>query len=153
MDEKKLVAFIERNLKDGYTKDQIKQTLVKNGYSESDVKKYLSQAKAKSPSTFKHRNPWLVLLFSIITFGIYFILWMIFTTNEMRSRETMISSWWLLILLIPYVNLLFVWVFGWFHARSVERLTGKNFWLIWIFWLLFPIVAAIISQFGLNEIK
>jgi hypothetical protein len=54
-----------------------------------------------------NRSVVLVILFSIITFGIYHIYWYVKTKDEMVSMGAAIPTGWLLI--IPIVNLYWIW--------------------------------------------
>jgi len=51
----------------------------------------------------KHRNILLVYLFSIITFGIYAIYWLVSTKNDINSLGAKIPTAWLII--IPIANM------------------------------------------------
>ena len=51
----------------------------------------------------KHRNIFLVYLFSIITLGIYAIYWVVSTKNEINSFGAKIPTAWLII--VPIANL------------------------------------------------
>ncbi len=66
----------------------------------------------------KHRNPLGVIFFSIITFGIYAIVWNVKTKNEMNKLGAEIPTAWLLI--IPIVNIYWMWK----YSKGVEHVTG-----------------------------
>jgi hypothetical protein len=66
----------------------------------------------------KHRNPLGVIFFSIITFGIYAIVWNVKTKNEMNKLGAEIPTAWLII--IPIVNIYWVWK----YSKGVEHVTG-----------------------------
>ncbi len=55
----------------------------------------------------QQRSPFLVFLLSLITFGIYGIVWYVKTKNEMNARGAQIPTAWLLI--IPIVNIYWLW--------------------------------------------
>ena len=50
----------------------------------------------------KNRNPILVILLALITFGIYSLVWFVKTKNEMNTKGATIPTAWLII--IPLVN-------------------------------------------------
>jgi hypothetical protein len=66
----------------------------------------------------KNRNPLGVIFFSIITFGIYAIVWNVKTKNEMNKQGADIPTAWLLI--IPIVNIYWMWK----YSKGVEHVTG-----------------------------
>ncbi|HVA11128.1 MAG TPA: DUF4234 domain-containing protein [Candidatus Dormibacteraeota bacterium] len=69
----------------------------------------------------KKRNPLGVILFSIITFGIYAIVWNVKTKNEMNKLGAEIPTAWLLI--IPIINIYWMWK----YSKGVEHVTaGKT---------------------------
>ncbi len=58
----------------------------------------------------RNRNPILVVVFAIITLGIYGIYWMVSTKNEMNRMGTHIPTGWLLI--IPFVSIYWMWKYS-----------------------------------------
>lgn len=66
----------------------------------------------------KHRNPLAVIFFSIITVGIYAIVWEVKTKNEMNKLGAEIPTAWLLI--IPIVSIYWTWK----YSKGVEHVTG-----------------------------
>ena len=91
----------------------------------------------------KRRSPAAPLLLPFITVGIYSLVWLVKTKNEMNAFVTRIPTAWLLI--VPIAN--FVWY--WKYAKGVNEFTaggtsaGGAFWLLV---LLGPIGAAIIQN-------
>lgn len=69
----------------------------------------------------KKRNPVLVLVFSIITFGIYFLVWFYKSNEELKtvSGEDFNSILWTLLFFIPLAGLVSVWKFGQ-HIEAAE---------------------------------
>lgn len=58
--------------------------------------------KTKDPPVLKKRNPLLLIIFSIITFGIYSVYWLVKTSNELRKNSVRgPNSWLLLFFLLP----------------------------------------------------
>jgi hypothetical protein len=64
------------------------------------------------------RSPGTVLILTIITLGIYGLVWFVKTKNEMVSAGADIPTAWLLI--VPIANLYWMWKF----SAGVEHVTG-----------------------------
>jgi hypothetical protein len=95
------------------------------------------------------RSPIAVFFLSIITFGIYAIVWVVKTKGEMNRLGANIPSAWLLI--IPFVNIWWMWQ----YAGGVEKITNKalsqvvTFLLVW----LLSIIGYAIIQDSFNKIN
>jgi hypothetical protein len=91
----------------------------------------------------KKRSPAAPLLLPIVTLGIYSLVWLVKTKNEMNETATnKIPSAWLLI--VPIGN----WVWYWKYAVGVEEFTNHDFNRAGTFWLLAllgPIGAAFVQ--------
>ncbi len=100
----------------------------------------------------KHRNPVLVIVFSIITLGIYTIYWLVSTTNELR-RVTDIAPnpWFLLFILLPIVNIFVMIWYYWKYSKAIGEISGFEPVLLLILWLIVNPIAIIISQIQLNK--
>lgn len=78
-----------------------------------------SSKKEKRVSGIKKRNVAAVIIFSIVTFGIFYVIWMALTTKELRKNtQSAPNPNWLFVLLLPIISLLI----GFFLVGSVERL-------------------------------
>ncbi len=77
------------------------------------------------------RNPLVVLLLGLFTFGIYPLVWLVGTKGEMVAKGADIPTGWLLI--IPILNLLWLWKW----AQGVEKVTGGDMGGALAFILLF----------------
>jgi len=96
----------------------------------------------------QHRDPIMVILLSIITFGIYYLVWLVTTKNQMNTKGAQIPTAWLLI--IPLVNIWWYWRF----CEGVELVTNKGMQTVIAFlllWLLGVIGIAIIQN-ELNKV-
>ncbi len=96
----------------------------------------------------QHRDPIMVILLSIITFGIYSLFWYVTTKNEMNAKGAQIPTAWLII--IPFVNIWWYWKF----CEGVELVTNKGMGVAVAFlllWLLGAIGEAIIQN-ELNKV-
>jgi hypothetical protein len=94
------------------------------------------------------RNPGLALLWSIITFGIYAIIWLASTRGELVARGAKVPTTWLII--IPIVNLYYYWK----YSSGSQQVTGQNvnaILLFILFILLYP-VAVLYAQAQYNKV-
>ncbi len=96
----------------------------------------------------KHRNILLVYLFSIITFGIYAIYWMVSTKNDINSMGAKIPTGWLII--IPIANL--YWIYRYCEGFSQYVKKDNNTLLWFIVSILVGIIMPAIVQSELNKI-
>lgn len=96
----------------------------------------------------EQRNPFVVFLLSLITFGIYGIVWYVKTKNEMNARGAQIPTAWLII--IPIANIYWVWK----YSEGVELVTKKEMSTAVAFILLFllGIIGMAIIQSKFNSI-
>ena len=96
----------------------------------------------------KKRNPFLVLLLSLITFGIYALVWYVKTKNEMNAKGAEIPTAWLII--IPFVNFYWLWKF----CGGVELVTNKGITTGVAFLLIFflSVIGLAIIQSELNKV-
>jgi hypothetical protein len=68
----------------------------------------------------KQRSPLYVVVLTLVTLGIYSIIWFVQTRREMVSRGADIPTAWLMI--IPIVNL--YWIWKW--SEGVEQVTSNK---------------------------
>jgi len=96
----------------------------------------------------KKRSPFLVFLYSFITFGIYSLVWCVETKNEMNTKGAEIPTAWLLI--IPIVDYIWLWKF----CKGVELVTNKSMTtsvaFLWIFFL--GVIGIAVIQDELNKV-
>ena len=117
--------------------------------------------------TAKVRNPWLVLLFTIITLGVYSWFWWYFINREMadlgRSRDTKklgtdptVSTLAFTLGSIVYVPYVWTIVTTTRRVQEAQRLTvGKslNGWIAAAMWILGLVLGGIVyTQFELNKV-
>jgi uncharacterized membrane protein YozB (DUF420 family) len=95
------------------------------------------------------RNPIVVVLLTIVTIGIYGIVWLVTTKGEMNARGAQIPTAWLLI--IPFVNIYWLWK----YAQGVEEVTSKGMTAPIAFILLFLLgmIGAAIIQVEFNKLS
>ena len=96
----------------------------------------------------QHRNPIMVILLSLITLGIYTLVWSVRTKNEMNAKGAQIPTAWLLI--IPFVDYFWLWKF----SEGVEVVISKKMGAGVAFCLLFflGVIGMAIIQDKLNQI-
>jgi Domain of unknown function (DUF4234) len=100
----------------------------------------------------KKRNPALVLIFSIITFGIYFLYWLVSTTNELRrNAKSAPNPWLLLLFFIPFVNFIAILIYYWKYSKAINELTGFSAGGMFALWILLNPVAMVLTQIELNK--
>ena len=100
----------------------------------------------------KYRNLVLIIVFSIITLGIYAIYWLVSTTNELRRMTNSAPNpWFLLLLLVPVVDIfVFLWYY-WKYSKAIGEISDFESVLLFILWIIISPVAMIISQIQLNK--
>jgi len=100
----------------------------------------------------KRRNPVLVLIFSIITLGIYTIYWLVSTTNELRrNTQSAPNPWLILLFLIPIVNIIVSIVYYWKYSKAINELTGFSTAGLFILMFFLSIIGIIVAQVQLNK--
>ena len=89
-----------------------------------------------------------VILFSLITLGIYAIVWQVKTKIEMNSVGAAVPTAWLMI--IPIVNIWWLWKF----SEGVEVATNKEMSgpIAFILLFLLGIIGMAILQVSLNKV-
>ena len=125
---------------------KISQTFL---YSPFLKRVYSSKAEDKRRLRMvKHRNIFLVYLFSIITFGIYALYWMVSTKNEMNSLGAKIPTAWLII--VPIANIYWMYKYCEGFAENVKKDNNTVLWFI--LYILVGIVMPAIVQSELNKL-
>jgi hypothetical protein len=96
----------------------------------------------------QRRDPLMVAFLSLITFGIYGLVWYVKTKNEMNAKGAEVPTAWLII--IPILNLLWLWEF----CQGVEMVTNKGLSGAMAFLLLIFLspVGVYIIQDALNKV-
>jgi len=173
MANEQLVNYVKTTMAQGYTAEQLKQGLVQKGYNATEVDEAISVASgaaapAAEPSKevpmqevqtsqassdgIKKRNPVLVLIFTIITLGIYGLYWIVSTTNELkRNTQSAPNPWLLLLMLIPFVNFIVILIYYWKYSKAINELSGFSAGLMFVLWLFISPVGMIIAQIQLNK--
>lgn len=96
----------------------------------------------------QHRGPVMVFFLSLITFGIYSLVWFVKTKNEMNTKGAKIPTAWLLI--IPLIDYFWLWKF----CEGVEVVTNKEMGAGVAFLLVFflGVIGMAIIQNKLNKV-
>ncbi len=95
-----------------------------------------------------NRSPVMVFIYTVITCGIYAIVWQVKTKDEMVSLGATIPTAWLLI--VPFANLYWLWL----YCVGVEKVTGgktSSAVALLLLFLLGPIGMAVIQN-SFNDI-
>ncbi len=96
----------------------------------------------------KHRGPVAIIIFSIITFGIYALVWTVKTKNEINSLGGKIPTAWLII--IPFVNLYFLYKYSEAFSELVKKDNSPILWFL--LHLVISPVFMILVQIELNKL-
>jgi hypothetical protein len=94
----------------------------------------------------KNRNVVIVIIFSIITLGIYSVYWTVSTRRDIVSRGGDIPTAWLII--IPFANIYFFYK----YSRAASKLFKKEGdWVAYfVFFLFFSLITQALVQNELN---
>ena len=94
------------------------------------------------------RSPITVVLLTLVTFGIYGLVWSVQTKNELnRTYNAGIPTAWLLI--VPIASL--YWLWKW--SEGAEKATGMSTVSVFLLWLVIPIVAMPVLVSKFNDAK
>ena len=97
----------------------------------------------------KNRNPILVIIFTIFTFGIYSLYWAYSTKKEMVEQGADIPTFWLII--IPLVNIYWTYKYS-MGAAKVAKKEDTMGYIYFILWIVFAPAAMILIQIELNKL-
>jgi len=91
----------------------------------------------------------MVFFLSLITFGIYGLVWYVKTKNEMNAKGAQIPTAWLII--VPIANIYWLWK----YAQGVELVTSKEMSATTAFILIFllAIIGMAIVQSKFNAVS
>jgi hypothetical protein len=95
----------------------------------------------------KYRSPVAVILLSIVTFGIYAIVWVFKTTREINSLGATIPTPWLIF--IPLVNIYFAYKYS--EGFSIYAKKDNSPVLRFLLYAVISPVAMILVQIELNK--
>lgn len=102
---------------------------------------------ARAATGLQRREPIMVFIFTIITFGLYGYYWYVMTKLEMNASGTQIPTAWLII--IPFINIWWMWKF----SEGIEQVTQGRMTGPIAFLLLFflGMIGGAIIQDTLNK--
>lgn len=97
----------------------------------------------------QNRSPVAVFFYTLITFGIYGLYWMVKTKGEMNERGASIPTAWLII--VPFVNIWWMWKYSeGVGIVTNEKLSGVlTFILLW----LIGVIGMAIIQDAFNKVE
>lgn len=139
-------------------KKQKPKTSAKNDLEKKEGKQNKEDKKEKISNKNlkkipKKRKAGIVLLLTIITFGIYGLVWLVKTNKELRANtETAPKPSMLWLLLIPIVNLVIMFIYFWKYSSAVNELTGFSKGGLFALWIFLGPVAQVITQLQLNKL-
>ncbi len=166
MVSQQIIDYIQKMESQGYKPKQIRDALVNQGYAAPIVDEAIKEANqngsaaelsdkpidAKQVQGIKKRNPLLVLLFTLITFGIYAVFWMIFTTIELRQNTKSAPNPLLLLLIfIPIINIVVGLYYYYKYSKALNELTGAPVFGVCLLMILFLPIGMILAQIELNK--
>ncbi|MET0932328.1 MAG: DUF4234 domain-containing protein [Mycetocola sp.] len=93
----------------------------------------------------KRRSAAAVFFLPLITFGIYWIVWLAKTRGELKSQGAAVPTTWLVI--VPVVSIWWLWKF----AEGVAQVTGGGVGGKFALLLLLGNIGATFVQAGMNE--
>lgn len=113
--------------------------------SKKDAKKKVKPHETRRWEGIKHRSSALMVILSLITAGIFFVIWLAITTKELRKNsKTAPNPYWLFILLLPIITIV-VALTSVNNLQSLSQL-GENIWvgvLLVASFLIFGIIMLI----------
>ena len=107
----------------------------------------------------KRRNVMVIVFLWMITLGLYGLVWLYSTSNELirSNKQNDNPLGWTLLAMLPPLNVFVMW----WHAQAVARMSddGRGYGInptflliLWFPWLpVVPTIGAIITQIHLNE--
>ncbi len=96
----------------------------------------------------KRRSPLGLIVLSIVTFGIYTLVWYVKTKREMNAQGASIPTAWLII--VPFVSYYWLWKF----CVGVEKVTkgGMSAAVAFLLAWLLSVIGMAIIQSSLNKV-
>ena len=99
-------------------------------------------------TNIKKRNPVLIVVYSIITAGIYFIYWAVKTKEEIKSLGADIPTVWFII--VPIGNLYLLYKYAEGFSKYVKKDNQGLLWFL-VAMIAFPVFPVIV-QIELNKL-
>ncbi len=98
--------------------------------------------------SLQYRSPIMLIVFAILTFGLYGLYWQVVTKGDLNASGADIPTAWLII--IPIANILWMWKF----CEGVELVTEGKMTGVVAFLLVFflGIIGGAIIQDALNKL-
>ena len=96
----------------------------------------------------KQRNPFMVIVLSLCTFGIYALFWYVWTKNEMNELGAEIPTAWLII--VPIANIYWLWK----YCEGVEKVSKGETQGIMVFLMMILLgpIGMWMVQSALNKL-
>lgn len=180
MVNKELVSLIEIEKEAGKSPPEVEEILLLKGYNKEEVDEAINyvaninleeesqssknQAREKkapptppSPNSLdngiiKKRNPYLVVVFTILSFGIYAIVWFVKTSKELHSNTSKaLKPKHLLFFLIPVYGFFYSFYFLWKYCEAMNELTGVDNKIVYLLYIFTIIGGIVMTQIHLNK--
>ncbi len=121
---KKLAEYIETEETEGFSEDELREFLLKKNYPAKEVEEAIAYANKKQKKTFTKRNPVVVGVLGYVTLGIYYIIWIVKTSNELQKQDFEVPNPKILwLLLIPIINIFVYFWHSYKYSQAVEEIT------------------------------
>lgn len=97
----------------------------------------------------KYKNPWMIYLYSIASFGIYGLVWQIKSKRDLVALGANIPTSWLL--LVPFANLVWMykWIDGYCHVKGKD--SGFLLFVGSLFFFPIAMILPYLIQSAINE--
>jgi hypothetical protein len=97
----------------------------------------------------RNRNILKMILLTIVTFGIYYLYWLVSTTREMRTKGADIPN--AILIIIPIINIWWMWK----YSKGVEHVTNEKLSAILTFILMYAVgfIGIYIVQDSFNDVS
>ena len=94
------------------------------------------------------KSPIAVIILTMVTFGIYGLIWIFKTAGEMQNRGAEVPS--IILLFLPILNLLYLWK----YCQAVEKVTNGDVsgTTAFVLWFVFAPAGIWVIQSGFNKI-
>ena len=98
---------------------------------------------------FTKRDPIVMAILILITFGIYTLYWFVKTKRELNNAGAEIPTAWLLI--IPFANIYWIYQFAYAFSKFVLKRNDKDTIVYFVLLVLLEPIGQIICQVKMNK--
>lgn len=130
----------------------VQSTPAQPAVSSSQVPSETSQPVPVKNSAVTKRSIGKVILFSLITFGIYPLYWLSLTAKEIKDPQSDLNPNQIWLALIPVAGVVFAIIFLIKYGKDFEKVTGFSATGITLLFIFLGFIGMIIAQVKLNEV-